>query len=458
VAVLLAVAAPAEAAAPQLRRAPYLTDLVGGAATVNFGTDRTSTRAVVRWGPPGACTANTTAAVRTPITVAGEGQYQWQAPLDLAPDTTYCYRIYLAPSRVGQTEIDLLGSEPSATFRTQVPAGSTAPFSFAVLGDWGEAGSTHQANVIARIAASGARFAVTTGDNTTSSGSQDNYGDLVHTGTNVSGVFGPKGWPVAGRGIALFPSMGNHGLKRSDTNHPHLTNWPQARAVAGSNGSYERVTYCCVSGTPSTSLPATWYAFSAGRMRIYVLSAAWPDTLAGTATPYENDFLSHWAAGRAQRAWLEADLAAHSDAVKIAFAHYPPYSDNANHTEDVFLRGADSLEGVLDRGGVDLLFGGHAHIYQRNLAPPGGIPTYITGGGGAKLLSIGAKGCSARDAYGIGWSYSKNRGNSCGAAPRPTSVGRVHHFVLVTVNADGSVTVAPTDSLGRKFDVVTYGS
>jgi hypothetical protein len=31
----------ARASAPELRRYPYLTDVVGGSATVNWGTDRT---------------------------------------------------------------------------------------------------------------------------------------------------------------------------------------------------------------------------------------------------------------------------------------------------------------------------------------------------------------------------------------------------------------------------------
>ncbi len=53
-------------------------------------------------------------------------------------------------------------------FTTQVPSGSSAPFKFAVFGDWGKtlaAGNPDQANVISQIAQSGARFALTTGDN-----------------------------------------------------------------------------------------------------------------------------------------------------------------------------------------------------------------------------------------------------------------------------------------------------
>ena len=40
-------------------------------------------------------------------------------------------------------------------------------------------------------------------------------------------------------------------------------------------------------------------------------------------------------------------------------------------------------------------------------------------------------------------------------APVPDSISRVFHFLLVTVKGT-RVTVAPTDSLGRTFDVQHY--
>jgi len=467
-ALLVALLAPAcfatiaRAAAPELRRYPYLTDTVGSSATVNFGTDRTSTRAAVKWGRSGteACTAHTTLATRTAITVNGVGEYQWKAPLDLAADTTYCYRVYLEPSFQGQTETDLLGIDPSPTFRTQVPAGSGEAFSFAVFGDWGQVDANganpDEANVMARIGSSGARFAVTTGDNAYPSGSQDNYGDLQQTGANLSAVFGSSFWARPGRSVPIFPAMGNHGFNRADANHPHLVNWPQDRAVASSGGRYARETYCCLNGTPSTSLPSTWYAFSAGNTRFYVLHAAWADNLAGTATPEQDDYDYHWAPGTAERQWLESDLAAHRGQRKFAFFHYPMYSDNATEGDDILLRGPDSLEGLLARNGVELAFSGHAHTYQRN--KPNGkdsLPNYVTGGGGAKVEPIGERGCSKWDAYGIGWSYSRSAGSRCGAAKAPASLSQVFHFLLVTINGK-SVKVTPTDSAGRTFDVVTY--
>ena len=461
-AAIATLASTALAAAPPLRRYPYLTDTVGSAATVNFGTDRTSTRAAVKWGRQGveSCTAHTAAATRTAITVNGVAEYQWTAPLDLAADTAYCYRVYLEPSFQGQSEIDLLAMDAAPSFRTQVPAGSAEPFSFAVFGDWGQVDASganaDQANVLAGIAASGARFAFTTGDNAYPSGSQDNYGDLQQTGANLSGVFGPTFWTRPGRSVPVFPAIGNHGLNRADANHPHLLNWPQTRAVAASGGRYARDTYCCKNGTPSTALPSTWYAFSAGKARFYVLDAAWPDNLAGNATPQKNDFDYHWAQDAAEYKWLQADLAAHQGEMKFAVLHYPMYSDNATEGSDSYLRGKDKLEGLLNRYGTTIAFTGHSHVYERNTAvKKTGVVNYVTGGGGAAVEPIGAKGCSPWDAYGIGWSFSRSAGSACGAATPPASVSQVFHFLLVTISG-ATVTVTPTDSTGRTFDVKSY--
>src|SRR6185436_20257349 len=81
---------------PQLRRYPYLTDVVGSYATINWATDRTSSSGAVRWGKVGseACTAHYVPAFRTSVTVNGAAEYQWKALLDLAPGTQYCYRVY----------------------------------------------------------------------------------------------------------------------------------------------------------------------------------------------------------------------------------------------------------------------------------------------------------------------------------------------------------------------------
>jgi hypothetical protein len=458
---MLMVAPPASgAAAPQLKRYPYLSDTVGASATVNWATDRSATTGSVRWGTvdgSGACApATEVAATRTSITVNGVSQYQWKASLSLAAATEFCYRVYLGTT-------DLLASDPTPRAKPVPPAGSVGPYSFVVLGDTGQVdgagNNTHQANVMRRIADSGARFAVQTGDFGHPNNDQKNFGDLIQKGTNTSAIFGPAFWKDAGTKIPVFAAPGNHGV----TNNAVLTNFPQDRAVSQSGGKYEMVTYCCLNNTNSQSQQTVWYAFDVGNARYYVLTSAWSNNNLGSAPGertshklYKNDYDNHWTPSSAQYQWLQADLAAHADTpVKFAFFHFPLYSDQKANPDNTYLQGASSVEGLLARNGVDVAFNGHAHIYQRNRPSSQGLRTYVTGGGGATLASIGESGCSPIDAYGIGWSNSQGRGNACGSAPTPSSMAEVYHFLLVTVDGT-NVTVTPTNSLGQTFDVQTY--
>jgi hypothetical protein len=452
----MALAAPPALGAPSssLTRYPYLTDLVDGSVTVNWATARTSSiTGYVKWGKVGSsCTATTTAATKTSITVNSVGQYQWKATLPLQPntDTRYCYRVYLGTS----PQTDLLGTDPSPAFSTQLPAGAATPMKFAVFGDWGQAdsdGNTHQAKLLQRLADSGARFVLNTGDIGYPSGSQTNYGDLQQTGSSTSGVFGPQFWPVPGKSLPIFPAVGNH-----SPDSTFLTNWPQPQAVAGSNGSYQLDSYCCLNGTSSKSYASAWYAFDAGGARFYVLHTAWHAGNLGTGTQYKNDYDYHWTPTSAQYQWLAADLATHDTPLKFAVFHYPLYSDQSSQSSDAYLHGEGSLEELLNQYGVDLAFNGHAHVYQRNLKPNSdSLASYVSGAGGASLVSMGGSGCSATNAYGLGWKPADKAGSACGAAPVPKTPAEVFHYLLVEVNGT-NVKVTPTDEDGNTFDTKTY--
>ncbi|HEY9528431.1 MAG TPA: DNRLRE domain-containing protein, partial [Anaerolineales bacterium] len=446
--------APLNSYSPALRRYPYLTDVVGSYATINWATDRSDTSGLVRYGKVGAeaCTAHAVIPTKTPISVNAVSQYQWKAQLNLEPGTRYCYRVYLGTSPVSQ--IDLLGSDPAPTFWTQVPTGANESFSFVVFGDWGyvDASGTnpYQADLMSLMAASGSRFAITTGDNGYPDGNQKNFGDLVQTGSGVSAVFGPSFWKVPGASLPIFPALGNHGVSSLDTYHPTLITWPQDRAVATSQGRYTKETYCCLEGTTSAEYPSMWYAFDAGPARFYVLETSWDEANVGTASEYQMDYEYHWAPGTDQYEWLQADLAAHPSVLKFAFFHYPLYSDNPSEPASPFLLGSDGLEGLLKQYNVDVAFTGHAHIYERNLPSANGLHNYITGGGGGIPGTLGA--CTALDAYAIKFTTT---GGACGSAPVPTSVAQVYHFLKVTV--DGTdVTVTPINSLGQTFDVIHH--
>ena len=463
---VLAIAPPASAASSTVMRYPYLTDLTTTSVQVTFDTSTkvVSAAGAVQWGTPSGTTgctltgksvSSTNNTVNAPITVAGVTEYQTSIRITgLTADTTYCYRIFTG----GTTPTDLLGADVAPRFTTLSTSG---PFTFDVLGDWGDnsiAGGLNQKNIDALIASSGARFAVSTGDIAYDTGTQTNYGNLVATGAAVSEVFGADYWKEPGASIPLFATTGNHG--RSTT---FLQNWKQAATVAASGGKYAMETYSGIDGTTAASYPSVWYAFDAGGARFYILNADWNDNNVGTATggAYQVDRDYHWQPTSPEYQWLKADLESHSNSLKMAFFHYPLRSDSATEGSDTYLQNdpntpssIDTLEGLLANNGVDLAFNGHAHIYQRNIAPPGGVTSYVTGGGGARVTPVTKNRCSTTDAYAVGWSYSSG-GSACGAAATPTSDAQVYHFLKVSVSG-ATVTVTPTDSTGATFDPVTY--
>jgi hypothetical protein len=314
----------------------------------------------------------------------------------------------------------------------------------------------NQANVMSQNASSGARFVVQTGDNTHPGTSQTQYGDLNQTGVDVSSWFGPSYWTQPGMRIPLIGTVGNHSMTAT-----YLSVWKESALAAASGGVWGLVDYPSYLNSSAISYPTSYYAFTTGGARFYMLDAAWGNSNTGDATGgscgshcaiYEQDAHAHWQNGSPEYEWLKADLAAHPSGPKFAFFHFPLRSDSASEPSDTFL---STVEQTLLDGGVDFVFNGHSHLYQRNSAGPGRIASYVTGGGGADVHSVGENGCSATDAYGIGWSYSRNRGSACGAAAVPTDDAQVYHFLKVTVQGT-SVTVAPTDSLGQTFDVQTY--
>ncbi|MGZ4632028.1 MAG: fibronectin type III domain-containing protein, partial [Actinomycetes bacterium] len=433
----------AAAAAPALTRYPYLTDSIQSSVTINWATDTSASTGSVTWGPPGSCAAHTQAATKTNITVVSKAEYQWKATIPVSPDTTYCYRVLLGAT-------DLLGADPSPQFTSQVAAGSSAPYSFAVFGDWGQAyansANADQANVLSQIAASGSRFAVMTGDTAYPGGGQKEYGDLQQTGTDISAVFGPAGWGVPGRSIPVFNVTGNHGFTNGSV---QVTNWPEGNAASTSNGKYLMEGYPAINGSTPKSYPSMWYAFDAGGARFYVLTASWADGNIGSGSVYQNDRDAHWTASSAEYLWLQNDLATHPGSLKFAFWHYPLYADSGGQPSDTFLQGgAGTLQGLLNQYGVALAFNGHAHGYERNRPDSAGMVSYVLGNGGAALGSVG--GCSSYDLYAIG-----SGGSHCGSAPAGLSKDHVFGFAKVTVSGR-QVTVTPTDELGRTYDVQTY--
>jgi 3',5'-cyclic AMP phosphodiesterase CpdA len=104
-----------------------------------------------------------------------------------------------------------------------------------------------------------------------------------------------------------------------------------------------------------------FYTFTKGSARFFVLDSNYMD--------------------QAQLKWLEEQLSGATDRWKIAYFHHPLYSSGGAHGSEVDLR--TQVEPLFIKYGVDVVFAGHEHFYER-IKPQNGI-YYFTEGGSAKL-------------------------------------------------------------------------
>ena len=108
--------------------------------------------------------------------------------------------------------------------------------------------------------------------------------------------------------------------------------------------------------------------------------------------------------GSGQHNWLLDDLQHSSKLWKFAFFHHPLYS-SGSHGSQVALR--DHLVPVFEANGVDVVFSGHDHHYERTcpisdgacVTPAeGSVVYYVTGGAGAPLYYVGSSWFTAHSA------------------------------------------------------------
>ncbi len=229
----------------------------------------------------------------------------------------------------------------ASVFRTDDPR---SPYTFLVVGDTGT-GSTAQFTVATRMLESAADLIVHTGDMIYPDGEPQDfdprffvpYGDLLPT-------------------TALWPCLGNHDVHTADG-----APWRDAFHTPANNASATE----------------NYYSFDYGNAHFVVLDSE------HSLTP-----------GSSQYVFLDTDLAASTATWRFVFFHRTLYS-SGSHGGNTTLRAA--LAPLFDRYGVDIVFMGHDHHYERTVplrdgavvGPDQGTVYVTTGGGGATIRSVG---------------------------------------------------------------------
>lgn len=263
----------------------------------------------------------------------------------LTPDTEWFYRVR---SGSGASE----AVSPITPFRTLRTAGD---LSFAVFGDSGS-GEMPQLQVASCLATAGVDLVLHTGDITYPTLNRG----LVDTRclSLYAGLM---------RRTPFFFTPGNHDLYAPDT----------------------LATYLETFLLPTNPVTGTRHFYSFDHGDAHLVSLFVP-----TLTPFAGAEPFVLQPGSTQMQWLTNDLAASTRPWRILFLHMPPFDSTGHQTDDFNDNGmADRLElrewllPVAQRFGVQAIFSGHAHCFER-FAPLEGVHCIVTGGGGYLLYGL----------------------------------------------------------------------
>ena len=231
------------------------------------------------------------------------------------------------------TVLALAGADPHAQLAP--PAAARDAVRFAVIGDTGT-GDQAQLDVGRQMVAARADvpfdLVLMLGDNL--------FGRA--TRREVSDGFERPYQPLLDAGVRFYAVLGNHDA-------------PENRLYPGFNMGGER-----------------YYTYARGHVRFFALDTNVLDAK--------------------QLAWFEDALRSSPEPWKVVYFHHAIYSNGKRHGSNVELR--VRLEPLLVRYGVDVVFSGHDHLYER-WKPQKGITYFVAGAGGKLRTGVRASDQSA---------------------------------------------------------------
>lgn len=211
---------------------------------------------------------------------------------------------------------------------TADPVGSVSPVRFALLGDWGN-GDQSTIDIARQITAVHDKtrldMVVTAGDNIYPNGSASSF----------QSYFEKPFETLLARGVPFHACLGNHDVR---SGREAQEKYP----LFGMGGR-------------------SYYSFTkgGGTIEVFVL-----DSNAMNPT---------------QLTWLDGALARSTAVWKVAVLHHPPFSSGNKHGSDTAIR-AD-VHPLFTRHGVQVVFSGHDHIYQR-VTLQNDVQYFVSGAGG----------------------------------------------------------------------------
>ncbi len=275
----------------------------------------------------------------------------------LSPYTRYYYSVgsandTLTPEPSETTSFTPGAPAPTAadyTFRTSPLPGTAVNTRIWIVGDCGRGTQAQASGRDAYYSYNGSPsftgsrtpdLNLQLGDNAYESGSDSEYG--VGYFSIYSNIF---------RKMPQWSCLGNHETNDSTSsseNFPYfdMFTFPTAGECGGAPSGTER-----------------YYSFNYGNIHLICLDSQTSNTeVDNPATTGVNE-------DGPMASWLRADLAANTATWTIAFWHHPPYSrgsvDSDYTSQSITMR--TNFNPILEAGGVDLLYFGHSHNYERSV-------------------------------------------------------------------------------------------
>ncbi len=268
---------------------------------------------------------------------APEGTRQFEAKIsNLDPNSTYYYSVFDGEKR-------LTPKDSSYYFKTHPKPGSKSPLYFWVVGDSGTGGENQ-----AKVHTAMRKY------NQVKNLELDMYihvGDMAYT-SGTDGEFSErffKMYEPTLRNTVCWAAMGNHEGKTS-------------KGEDGIGPYYDA--YICPKAAEAGGLPSgkeAYYSFDYGKVHFIVLDS--------------HDLDRRPTGAMAQ--WLKADLEKTKAEWLIAYFHHPPYTKGSHDSdkEQQLIEMREHIMPILESGGVDIVFTGHSHIYERSMLING---AYVT--------------------------------------------------------------------------------